>query len=200
MTKLEDLMTADSEYDVQSSAELVDGALAAVAVVRARSLFALTRRITPEGMAEFVDLARSDINRQPLMFGALPVGQAAIVSLLLNAEGEVVAEARSLWFELSFVERHELREQFDSIRSSLPLHEQEQVDLERAVRNAEAQFGQADWKARPAAIEHGVIVSEESPGARAAIFAPDGSFLTTTVETMWDDEQEFAAGSRSGCT
>ena len=173
---LHDAMVSDPEFDAKPTDLLQREATESPVVTdRAASLWALSKRISVANLPEFVKLLEHPENQRPLMFGSLPVNHSAIIALLVNSSGEVLLEAEKLWFNLSFVIRHDLKTWLDKEGLDLPLLETEDELLDKAIAVADERMGPGDWFASPTADGKAITVKERHPGTRAIIVSPDGS-------------------------
>lgn len=195
------MMKSDAEFDVKSTEQLIRDAVELPVSERARSLFALSKRVTVATVSQFAELLALEQNQMPLMFGSLPVRSAATIALLVNGSGEVRAEAERLWFTLSFIERHELKVQFEAEDVELPLLEGEMQTLEHGLDAAIGLLGPGEWAAQPASGCEAVLVKRRNPDKQAVLVDADGGVLDAAeFPSLWDAELAFCEGTRTPTT
>lgn len=193
-------MLVDDEFDRKPTGQLLhDAATEPWLVGRARSLFALSRRVTPESLSQFVDLLDLEQNRQTMVFGAVQVREMGTIALMLNGRGKVRAEAERLWFAMSFEERHYLKTGLSGFEpDELPLLDHERAMLAQGMAVATKHLGSGEWEPRPTLDGKAVVVKPPHPDERAIFVDPDGSFLLHDgFPTFRDAQIAFAAGERT---
>lgn len=195
---LREMMLVDHEYDARSTDQLVEEATRGIG----RSLMALSKRVTPDSLEQFIELLGLEKNQLPMVFGTLPANHVAIMTLLVNSAGPMRKEAERLWFELSFVTRHGLISHIGVgfKPGELPLLDDEHELLATGVEVATAQLGATEWKPQVTDDGRAVIMTARhpDPDKRGIIVGPDGSWLLADgYPSHWDAWVAFRAGERT---